>query len=198
MNNINAEKFFTEIDSILKDIGLRYFLLGGTHLGAIRDHSFIKIDWDIDLGCFDEEFILKRNILLKKFRIENFNNVQWKRGFGGEIRGMNVNKIFGNNNLHCCIMSFKKINNWRYYHYNKIGDAKVLPADKLEDLKQIKFCSCNVNVPSDSEFILEYIYGKDWMIPHSKQQQAAWLKTSRYCNFNKPVKNGNRFWWAEG
>ena len=38
------------IDAIFKELGLRYYLLGGTLLGAVRHGGFIPWDDDVDLG----------------------------------------------------------------------------------------------------------------------------------------------------
>lgn len=195
-----AKKVFFEIDDIFRSIGLRFFLIGGTQLGAIRDKGFISVDWDMDIGCFDEEFDKKKYELLEIFKAKNFNRVHFKRGYNKAIYGINTNKYTKQNNLsniHCCIMSYKKFNNCRYYLYNGIGDAYVFPSAKLENLKQIDFYGRKVNVSRDSKFILEYVYGKDWRIPHTKQQQVDWFKGARYNLCEKKVDGRDIFWWAE-
>lgn len=201
MNKVQARKFLSEIDKLLKTLHIRYFLMGGTLLGAVREHDFIVDDNDIDLGFFDEEFQPNKERIRKVFIDNNFSPVGWKRNHTGQIRGLNINKILGDGKrLHCCLLSFKKRNKYRYYHYNKSGDAKVLPANKLENLKFINFLNLRVLVPKDFDSILTYMYGSSWQSIKHRLPHRRWAKqdiNKRYNKFVKKAKNKDIFWWAQ-
>jgi len=46
----------SEVDMILRDNGIRYFLGFGSLLGAVRHQGFVPWDDDVDIHIFDEDF----------------------------------------------------------------------------------------------------------------------------------------------
>jgi len=51
------------IKGILEDAGIKFFIEGGTLLGAYRNGQFIYHDNDIDIGCVNKEYVKVKEIL---------------------------------------------------------------------------------------------------------------------------------------
>ena len=54
----SRKKCFLEIVDILEENKINFFIQAGTVLGAKRENNFIKWDWDVEFGIFEDEFIL--------------------------------------------------------------------------------------------------------------------------------------------
>jgi len=70
------KKIFTKnikiIHNILSQLNIKYFLLGGTLLGAIRENDFIDYDYDVDIGIFYEDIVDKIDKLKESLEKNNF------------------------------------------------------------------------------------------------------------------------------
>lgn len=70
------KEMLAEVDRVCHELGIQYFSVGGTTLGAIRHNGFIPWDDDIDIGMMrnDYELFLKNAPLLldKKYFLQNF------------------------------------------------------------------------------------------------------------------------------
>ena len=70
-----AHKDIRDIDEILKENNIEYFLSAGTMLGAVREGDFIEYDWDVDLCSMNypkgiEQLKITSDFILKGFKAE--------------------------------------------------------------------------------------------------------------------------------
>ena len=82
----SREKCFLEIVDVFEKNNIDFFIQAGVVLGARRDNYFIKWDWDVEFGIFEENFkknhdLIKEELLKKNFKIYH------------EIKGRKDNKI---------------------------------------------------------------------------------------------------------
>ena len=87
---------FSELKSIMDNMGIRYYFVHGSLLGAIRDSDFILQDDDIDIAIFRADYnqlLEKGNSLLKKgLFLQNSVNDNFPLGFA-KLRNSNTTFI---------------------------------------------------------------------------------------------------------
>ncbi len=66
------KKEFLLICDVLDKLKINYFLQTGILLGAIRDNSLIKWDWDIEISVFGEEFTTRIDLVADELKKNNF------------------------------------------------------------------------------------------------------------------------------
>jgi phosphorylcholine metabolism protein LicD len=151
----NDLKLFKEIADVFD---IKYFLVFGTCLGAIRDKDFIKDDDDIDVGVYAEDLSQLNeffNYLEKTYRTKKY--------------------LYGDFYMRFCLLfqnridinMFYLIGNKRYY-IKKYDNGKLFgkeyPRKFFDKLKEIDFIGTKFFVPDYTEEYLEYLYD-DWKIP---------------------------------
>ena len=180
INNEDEKKiinFLSNVVSIIKDLNIKYWLEGGTCLGAVRDGKLIPWDHDLDLGIefANQESIDKLIKTLKKryhIKIREFPNMDevWNLGKYRLIKVYPKKNIIFNEKLCLDIFLFyreplsdkKSDIVFKYVVFNKNG---YHPSKYLETLKTINFYEKEFNIPNKTEQWLESKYGKDWEIP---------------------------------
>ena len=125
----------------------------GVLLGAIRDNDFIKWDWDVELGCFSDILIQKKEALIKD--LDNFV--------------LNY-EIIDTSNENFKLNIFYKGNKyslWGLYKENNFlrrSDYKF-PIEYFLNLDEYNFRKKKYNIPSNVKSLLAFMYGDDWFIP---------------------------------
>ena len=154
---IDKEKAFENL-CLFKEIadrnGFKFFLAYGTMLGAAREKDFIAHDEDIDLGADFQDVDMFLSMLFE-LRDNGFEVARYDdRGLISIIR----------NNEYIDIYFFKEYNDKLL-----INCGEPLPRKFFENQANIDFKGVEFSAPTDVNGVLEYWYGKDWMIP------AQWL-----------------------
>lgn len=149
-----AEENIKIFHSLIHDSGVRYGLMFGTLLGAIRENGFIKHDEDTDIYVLseDKEAFYR---LLPSFKNKGLNVVRNSDSFVSLMR----------NNEYIDIYFFESIRKLNLKRYRSLDNNYVIRASYIESFSDILFLGMNICIPSQPEKVLEILYGKNWKIP---------------------------------
>ena len=145
---------FEIIVDLFNSTGINFFITHGTCLGAIRNNNFIEYDNDLDFGMFEYE----------RYKLFLF------LGKLDKINGFKIYKISTDessvsiryNNLIIDITIYK--NNEKYFFASR-SSSNMIPNKFLKSLDKIYFMERTVNIPCNTKKFLEFLYGKNWIIP---------------------------------
>jgi len=183
MNNfyyiLKLSRTLLVMKKIMAEMGLNFYLKNGTLLGLLRDGFPIPGD-DVDLFSFDE---------LPDSRFDEFTRVVQKHGlimfqiYAKVVRNVRIVGVYirGDGIIATGIEFWGEFQN-NYVTY----DGGLLCPKKffIGDLRQIDFLGEKFNIPTDSEGLLEFNYGKNWRmrgIVCILDGKRTWVK----CDINK-------------
>ncbi|MBQ4484482.1 MAG: LicD family protein [Prevotella sp.] len=167
-----ALRVFTEIVSTENS---SYWLFWGTLLGAYREHAFIKLDEDVDVGMFSSDMTTS---LIEKMETHGFKclHVIVDKDLKGEIHF-----AFDYKGIKFDIYSFSENPDKKNYtvfmpipyNYRRSGFAMrtdiweevhiIVPMWK--NINQILFEGVSTFIPSNVDEILKILYGVNYMTP---------------------------------
>jgi len=165
MDKEAGRKCLLEVSDLLKTLGLQFFLMQGTALGAYRDGGFVPTERDIDFGILQENLTpvaipLVSRLAALDFQVETFSLpfhkvrtiVAWKYGAKVDLVGMIRwgNLRFTANPVHPSVVE----------PYALVHEAEI-----LENYAQITLFEQTFNMPYKIETYLEREYGDDWRTP---------------------------------
>jgi lipopolysaccharide cholinephosphotransferase len=153
-----ATKNLLLMNSIFKEKNLKFTLLFGTLLGAVREHDFISYDTDTDIGIFEED----REKLLQIIPIILEN------GFS-IIRTKEPDDLvtFMKDDEYIDVGIFRLIKRKLKEYYTYQGH--LIPRAFLDDLDKIEFLGKEFNVPKNKELYLTKTYGSGWKTPRKNE-----------------------------
>ena len=176
---------FLKICKILDELNVRYFLSTGILLGAVRDNSLIKWDWDIEISVFAEEFIDQIDNVASLLRDSGFNinNVR-------KVRDDSKIDFFGS--LPSEVTGYT-IFSW---NYSKIRDVYwrrefSIPSKFLNSFSSIEFLGRKFNCPNNPKEYLKHAYG-NWETPirtSDKNEYNSKEFKSKKLSFLRDAKN---------
>lgn len=174
----NALSVLTEFDDILKESNVPYCLFWGSLIGAVREHGFIKHDFDIDVAMWHKDYTpeLKQALIDAGFKHKHRFLVD--RGISGmedtfEKSGVAIDIFYffkdnESQKSYCC--SFDYINGevtWedcirKYHTINLYRFFFDLPSQ----FKYVPFENISLPIPENYDEILRSYYGNNYMIPN--------------------------------
>jgi phosphorylcholine metabolism protein LicD len=159
MNKVIAKEVLLEAKEVFDKLGLRFFLIYGTALGAVRDKGFIETDEDIDLGCFHEELIPKIEELRDEFIKRGFKVYGFSYPYG-YTRALNIYK----HNILIDIRNFEYTPSGRFLQRINSDRYDIANVFSFNDVEDIDFLGDKFLVPKDVKNYLTENYG-DWETP---------------------------------
>lgn len=165
---VTLQKLFDEYSSII------FFVDFGTLLGFVREGGFINHDLDIDFGVINDTSNHSANIvgILTKIGVKHIKDYI----FMGNI--VEQSFIYKKIKFDICYYNQSSLNSVCYLFYTdpnskeKYEDNKMnvvqLSYSKIEGLRKLKVKDEFINVPLNTESLLEEKYGKNWKIPDKK------------------------------
>lgn len=167
--NENANKVLQKGCKLLHDMGVPYWLSGGTALGIHRDKRFIPEDTDIDVEIIGNVMV---NPIFNNFSID-FELVR-------EVRD-NDNFIYQQ-----AYYELRSDILFDIFYYKKVGDKLIswseltgeitYPISFINKIQNIKFEGAIYPMINPEEY-LPWIYGKDWNTPIEKNKVVySWGK----------------------
>lgn len=162
-------KIAENFDKVCKEHGIKYYIIAGTLLGAVRHTDMIPWDDDMDVGILEDQ-------------LDKFNKIDFEK-YGMRAKGVNRNnigKVFilgkydsGHKMESVFIDVFVMENKNGRYHYTQEYSKKTWPREyflegELFPLKRYKFGSVFLNGPAEYLPYCERAWSKNWMVPKPK------------------------------
>lgn len=144
---------------ILTDQGVRFWLEGGSLLGAVRNGDIIPWDYDVDIGIYQDDIVKSSHLV--SCRSEDFEDGEgfvWERATEGEFFRVQFSQT---NHLHVDIFPFHSVNGtmtkstWFKTH----RQDREFPEAFLQPLEMISFAGIQVPVPNNARRFLEFKFG---------------------------------------
>lgn len=146
--------------NILEKNSVRYWLEGGSLLGAARHNDIIPWDYDVDLGIYEEDIKNCEHILkAKEGQYVDEEGFVWEKGLEGDFVRVQYSDI---NRNHVDIFPFYSKsgimtkNTWFKTH----RQDTEFPEHYLIPLTKISFIGRNVSAPNNVKDFLELKFGK--------------------------------------
>ena len=205
----NLYQIAYDVHSIFEVYDLKYWMIGGTLLGAVRHGGIIPWDDDLDLGI-DKKNVKKFLSLKKVFSRCGYKIV--KTWFGYKIFNKNNPLVEGFDYAfpNCDIFIYKKDGDehqvvqgtrghksknyiLNYKQAREIWKNDKYPVSDILHLKKYKFGMFKMYGPRNYQNVFDKLYGKDWNkvayreYDHSKEEEVEKIKVELKNKDRKPA-----------
>lgn len=165
-------------DDAMRQGGFEYFLIFGSLLGSRREHGFIKHDCDIDVAMWSEDYSTEVEIFLEKFGFTKLHSYEIDNGnlarevtFAKDNVSIDIFCVYPPIDDYPYIVSqWRPVGNcinakesMKKYGY-MTGRRLELPIKR--GLVYTKFENLMLPVPKNSDEILRFYYGDNYMEPN--------------------------------
>lgn len=197
MNTVKALTHLLIVKKIFSELGVTFWLDGGTALGAHRENAFLSSDFDIDVGIFGEDDSKLADIK-ERLKDEGFTTFHLKSHPCGE--GKQLSCMRDGIGLDIFVYYKRDDKRWRLmFDHDFTMTVRfipcVLPAQIFDNLEQIDFMDYGVefNVPPKEYLTLQY---GDWETDKTKEQ-FHWQTDYKCMDMSFPIyphPKGKRRW----
>lgn len=160
LNKEKGKAVLFELKAIFADLGVDFFLIEGTCLGAFRDGDFCEGDKDIDVGVKQEEILPKFN-QLKQMLMGNGFQIKIESSPFDYERAIHATK----DGVRVDVMDYAMNGDERFCangrrHYSIVHDARL-----FSTLQEISFLGGTFLIPYPTDVYLSREYGSNWQTP---------------------------------
>ncbi|MDT3699210.1 MAG: LicD family protein [Thermincola sp.] len=157
MININVRKLqllqldaFKEVDRICKRNNLKYFMIGGTLLGAVRHKGFIPWDMDLDIAMYREDYDRFAECCGRELSGKYF-----LQSFKTDV------DFFPALSRICINNTYLEIERSRHLHHHKGIYIDIFPLDNVSDDKRARNRQKKILALIDNIILLKACYSYD-------------------------------------
>lgn len=161
-------KDLVDINNILNTLGIRFLLIDGVLLGAIREKNFIKWDWDVELGMYAEEVYKRTPLLLETLHKGGFEIIS----IDPTVKNLKIN--VQKRGTKFTLVGYYQDGKWRRRQQCRY------PAILFDNIREIEFLGQKYFCPSPPEQYLEYIYG-NWKMPKQEVNPDNYVEKRIYA-----------------
>lgn len=172
----------------LEKNNIKYWLECGTLLGAYREGKLIDIDYDMDIGVFNEDSERIKKLMEQMIFDNKLNKLPFAKWIDNKIYQIDFNTIDDIKPMWLDIYFFNVKNNFAYSSFFTKDDGILKCKSNLRqliNLEKIKLYDYSFYCPSDVELYLKIRYGENFY----KKQSYCEKLNKPWCDVDDNVGN---------
>lgn len=175
-----AKEVLFKAKELLDGKGIKFGLVFGTLLGAIREHNFIPFDYDVDIYVENPQKLLK---FIPEFYDKGFRLVRVQKDILYTFRY--------NDGAYINMYSLRKAP-FPFNFYCYIIGRRYMPKKYFDKTKEIDFLGKQFVIPEDAEGEMRLCYGKTWRTPIKGYEGNADVLVIRFLRSLKAFVLGRK------